>query len=289
MKSKVFMTHSEPFFSVVIPTYNRDEYLERAVRSVLRQSFKDFELLIVDDGSTDGTKDYLSKLKSNFCSTSRLKVINQKNSGVSAARNIGIRESSGKWIAFLDSDDEWSKKKLEIQKKYIERNPSCMWCHGNERWIRNGEHLNQKKIHRKSGGDLFIRSLDLCLISPSTVVINRCLFEELGYFKEDFIVCEDYDLWLRFLLKHKIGFCEELLITKYGGHEDQLSKRYKAMDYYRVKSMLALLDEVKSTDRKEAVKKVLKIKCMILISGYKKFGNVKHLEEIEGILRSIEN
>ena len=181
------------------------------------------------------------------------------------------------------------KRSLRFKKIILKKNPSFRWCHGNERWVRNGKHLNQKKIHLKTGGDLFIRSLDLCLISPSTVVIHRSLFKEYGDFKEDFIVCEDYDLWLRFLLNNEVGFCKETLITKYGGHDDQLSQKYKAMDYYRVKSMYTILNKVMSVEKKEAVKKILTKKCNILISGYKKFGNLKHLQEIEGILKTLDS
>ena len=281
-------SNKKPFFSVIIPTYNRSYTLKRAVKSVLKQTHKDFELIIVDDGSTDETRDYLSELKIKF-PTKKLIVISQDNKGVSAARNEGIKKSSGEWIAFLDSDDEWNKRKLEIQKKYIEKNPRIRWCHGNERWIRNGEHLNQKKIHQKDGGDLFNRSLGLCLISPSTVVIHRCLFQELGSFKEDFIVCEDYDLWLRFLNKYDIGFCKEVLITKYGGHDDQLSKKFKAMDYYRVKSMSSILPFIINKARVFAVKKQIQKKCAILISGYEKFGNIEKLEEIQMILNKVNN
>ena len=280
-------SNKKPFFSVIIPTYNRNHTLKRAVKSVLKQTHKDFELIIVDDGSNDETSDYLSELKVKF-PTKKLIVISQDNKGVSAARNEGIKNSSGEWIAFLDSDDEWSKRKLEIQKKYIEKNPRIKWCHGNERWVRNGEHLNQKKVHQKDGGDLFLRSLGLCLISPSTVVIHHRLFQELGNFREDFVVCEDYDLWLRFLNKYEIGFCEEVLITKYGGHDDQLSKKFKAMDYYRVKSMNSILPVISNQERVSAVKEQIQKKCVILISGYKKFGNIENLEEIQMILNKVK-
>jgi GT2 family glycosyltransferase len=281
-------TKFKPFFSVIIPTYNRREYLERAIRSVLKQNEKDFELIVVNDGSTDGTEEYLKYLKNEY-KTDQLVILKQENEGVSSARNLGVIKSRGEWVAFLDSDDEWHKKKLQIQKKYLNENQQVIWCHGNERWMRNGSHLNQKEVHKKEGGDIFLRSLELCLISPSTVVINREVFLAFDGFDESFVVCEDYDLWLRILNKYPIGFCPEVLITKFGGHEDQLSRKYKAMDYYRVKSMYSILKDIDKVERLEVIKNEITKKCRILISGYKKFNNLENLKEVEGILYEVTN
>ena len=274
---------SRPFFSVVIPTYNRMPLLERAVKSVLKQTCKDFELIVVDDGSTDETQKYLSALRDKF-KNAPFEILRQDNAGVSSARNLGIQKSKGRWVAFLDSDDEWQKNKLSIQKKYLEENPEIFWAHGNEKWIRDGNFLNQKKVHQKEGGDIFTRSLGLCLVSPSTVVIKKELFDQLGSFNEEFIVCEDYDLWLRFLNKYPVGFCPEVLITKYGGHDDQLSQRYKAMDYYRVLSIDRLLPKIVSEKNKNEAKKVLVKKCQILLAGYKKYQHPEKENKIKRIL-----
>ena len=262
--------------SVIIPTYNRSSVLSRAIDSVLRQSFRDFELIVVDDGSTDNTKNLIEQY------SDQITYIYQDNKGVSAARNLGLKHATGEWVAFLDSDDEWKKKKLEKQIAFIEKNPLFQWSHGNEKWLRNGKHLNQKKIHQKSGGDIFERSLHLCLISPSTVIIKRDLLQRMNGFDPEFIVCEDYDLWLRILKDFPIGFIEDELIIKHGGHDDQLSHKYKAMDYYRVKSIDQLLPKL-SDDQKESARHVLLKKCEILINGYRKHQNYKDLKEIEEI------
>ena len=142
--------------SVIIPTYNRSSVLSRAIDSVLRQSFKDFELIVVDDGSTDNTKELIEKY------SDQITYIYQDNKGVSAARNKGLEHAKGEWIAFLDSDDEWKKKKLEKQIAFIEINPLFQWSHGNEKWLRNGKHLNQKKFI-KNLEVIFFKGLSICV------------------------------------------------------------------------------------------------------------------------------
>lgn len=270
--------------SVIIPTFNRARFLKRAVDSVLAQTYKDLELIVVNDGSCDDTFEMLAHI-----ADSRLKIIHlESNVGVSKARNIGFSHSKGEWIALLDSDDEWLSHRLEIQMNYIDSMPAFYpLIHGEEIWIRNGKRINQKKIHQKSGGDLFERSLELCLISPSASLIHRKCWEEFNGFDEDFVVCEDYDLWLRLTSKYEVGFINEPIIIKYGGHDDQLSIRYKAMDYWRVKSIDQLLRSKTSlTDvkKKKAIEVILK-KSQILRNGYLKHENLEHLEFVEEILR----
>lgn len=273
----------KPFFSVIIPTYNRESVLPRAVESVLAQSYQSFELIIVDDGSTDKTFQYLQGLKD-----PKVRLIALKNGGVSRARNEGVRISQGEWIAFLDSDDEWLAEKLNIQYRFIQEHPDYKIHHGEEIWIRNGKRVNPMKKHQKSGGDQFLPSLKLCLISPSTVVLRRDLYESLGGFREDYPVCEDYDLWLRILKDHSVGFSREFLIKKYGGHEDQLSRKYFAMDYWRVKTLVALLKEKElSSEREEELRSVLAFKIKVLIQGYSKHQNFVRLKEIQQIKKEL--
>ncbi|WP_281951107.1 glycosyltransferase family 2 protein [Nitrosophilus kaiyonis] len=261
-----------PKFSVIIPVFNREKFISRAIESVLNQSYKNFELIVVDDGSTDNTSKIIKKYP--------IKIITQQNRGVSAARNAGIKASKGEIIAFLDSDDEWKKDKLKIQANFFIKNPSYKIHQTDEIWIKNGKFLNKKKIHQKKEGYIFYDSLHLCLISPSAVAIKKELFDEVGLFREDFEVCEDYELWLRVTKKYPIGFSKEKMVIKYGGHQDQLSQKYFAMDRWRVKAMLPFCNDPK-------VKKVALKKCEILINGAKKHKNLEILKEFEPILHSL--
>ena len=259
---------------IIIPSYNRISFLKRAVESVYKQTYKNWNLIIVDDGSTDGThlEDYGSQSQ-----LFRLK----KNKGVSFARNHGIKNSSSNWIAFLDSDDEWLPAKLEKQIQLIKANPSVKWIHCDELWMRNKCLLNQKKKHKKSGGRIFDCCVLLCVVSPSAVLIKRELFEELGFFREDFPVCEDYELWLRLSASYKIAFIKESLVIKQGGHLDQLSKKYKAMDYWRIKALIPFLEDTRlSSGEKQKVRQSIIRRSEILLKGYDKYNNFQNYEEI---------
>jgi GT2 family glycosyltransferase len=170
--------------------------------------------------------------------------------------------------------------------EYALDNPEIDIIHTNERWVRNGQHLNQHKKHRKEGGDIFERSLQLCLISPSSVMIRRSLFERVGLFDPLMTVCEDYDLWLRITSTNQVGFIEEVLIIKRGGHQDQLSHRFVAMDYWRVLAIDKLLRQGQLSDQQSQVAvRVLLKKCEILLKGYKKHNNMEHFPEVEEILQ----
>ena len=227
------------FLNVIIPVFNRPIFVERAINSVLNQTFQDFILTIVDDGSTDDTPRVLDK----FQGHPKVKIIRQENMGVSCARNMAFKSTSSTWICFLDSDDEWLPQKLEKQIAYLMLHPEHRLVHSEEFWIRNGVRVNQKTRHSKSDHHIFERSLELCLISPSTVILSSELFFKHGMFNESFVVCEDYDLWLKILSTEEIGFLPEFLVNKYGGHEDQLSTKYPAMDYWRIKSLMQLLSQ----------------------------------------------
>ena len=266
---------------IIIPSYNRKQLLKRAVSSVYQQTYQNWRLFIVDDGSTDGTHEEKYGNKSQLF---RLR----QNKGVSYARNYGIKQGQAEWLAFLDSDDEWQTHKLEKQIEYSYKNPNYSLIHCNELWIKNGKLLNQKKRHKKQGGRIFISSVDLCCISPSAVLVKREVFDELGFFKEHFPVCEDYDFWLRFSSRYEVGFLDFALVLKYGGHSDQLSKKYFAMDYWRVKALFPFLtDENLSPRERTQVKQVLIKKTEILLKGYKKHNNFANYAEIEKIHKSL--
>lgn len=267
--------NNKPLVSVIIPTFNRCHVIPRAINSVLNQKYKNIELIVIDDGSSDQTE---KLMREEFFAN---KYIKTDNNGVSAARNLGVNHANGKYIAFLDSDDEWMPKKVEKQVDFLESGEH-RWVHGEERWIRNGVRVNQKKIHKKSGGDIFNRSLHLCLISPSTVMMEKNLFIESGGFDERFIVCEDFDLWLRLLINHEIGFISDELIYKYGGHEDQLSAKFKAMDEYRIMAYEKLVRTKQiGQDRVNELREVALKKCDILIAGYTKHGHFEKAKNIK--------
>ena len=254
---------NQPDISVIIPTYNRAHILPRALDSVLAQTQLPIEIIVVNDGSTDGTKSVLSNYPG-------LKIIDQQHSGVSAARNIGLEHTNGEWIAFLDSDDEWLPEKLEQQWAAI-CNDDKLICHTEEIWIRNGQRVNPMKKHQKFGGMIYERCLPLCVISPSSVMIHRSVFHDVGLFDETLEVCEDYDLWLRICAKYSVLFIDEPLMVKYGVHEDQLSRKHWGMDRFRVKALEKMLDsEELNEDLRRATIEMLILKCKIIINGMKK-------------------
>ena len=218
--------------SVIIPTYNRCDLLKRAINSVIKQTITPKEIIIVDNGSTDQTYQMVSLL------FPEINYFIEKKRGVSAARNKGILESKSKWIAFLDSDDTWKPTKLEKQMEFsIFNQDKYRIIHTDENWYRNKKFLNQLKKHKKSGGNIFKNSLRLCCISPSSVILKKKIFEEYGLFDENLDVCEDYDMWIRITSKEEVGFLNSPLVSKYGGHSDQLSKKFWGMDRFRIKSL----------------------------------------------------
>lgn len=275
---------------VIIPTYNRREYLERSINSVLNQSYKSFRLFIVDDGSDDGTKDFLfqkfSKQIGEEDKSSQINYIQASPegvpSGVSRARNIGVYHGNGDLIAFLDSDDEWLENKLALQVEYFKKNPDIPLVHGEEIWVRKGVRVNPKKKHQKSGGDIFQRCLKLCLISPSAAVMKRDTLMELGGFDETFTVCEDYDLWLKLTAKYTVGFIQEPVIIKYGGHTGQLSQKYFAMDSWRVKSMRNLYEKADlGPEQKREVCLEIQNKAKILATGFAKHNKQEEAQKYQ--------
>ena len=267
--------------NVIIPTFNRFSVLSRAIESVLKQTYKNFDLTIVDDGSTD---DSYSLVKTYF-DDKRVHYIRTDNRGVSAARNLGVCLTRGEFVSFLDSDDEWLEDKLEKQIDLLKEQPELKCIHGEEIWIRNGKRVNKKKIHQKFGGSVFEKCLDLCFISPSSVLIKRDLYKEMNGFDEDYAVCEDYDLWLKITSLHDIGFVKTPIMNKYGGHEDQLSSKYFAMDYFRIKSLDRIVQiRDLSASRKEQVIDTIIKKASILLKGYEKHENFKDHAEIKNIL-----
>ena len=254
--------------SVVITSYNRMNYLIESLPSVLNQSFKDIEVIVVDDGSKDGTRAYVEFAKE---SDKRVRYVREPGVGVSGARNRGIVESKGEYICFLDSDDLWLPKKLEIQfREMVSKGYYISYT--DEIWIRKGRYVNPGKKHRKFGGWIFERCIPLCIISPSSVMIKREVFSRVGLFDETFYVCEDYDLWLRICSIYPVLYIDKKLIVKRGGHPGQLSATW-GRDAYRVRSLLKVLNSPYLTrdQRKLVLKDVLR-RMDILKKGFAKNG-----------------
>lgn len=256
-----------PLVSVIIPTFNRARFIAQAVESVLLQSYSDLELLVVDDGSTDQTQVALQPY------AGHIRYFRQDNSGVSAARNHGIRESSGELIAFLDSDDRWHKDKLKYQVELFKTHPNTAVCYTDEIWIRGGRLVNAKNKHAKYSGCIFENVLPLCIISPSAVMLRRSVFLNVGLFDESLPVCEDYDMWLRVALRYPVHFIPIPLIVKQGGHNDQLSAKYWGLDRFRVRALEKLLaNNPLDTHQRVLVLNQLVRRCTILSEGCLKRG-----------------
>lgn len=254
-------TDTPPVVSVIIPTYNRGWILQNAIDSVLTQDYPHLELIVVDDGSTDNTADVLAGYKD------RIRVLNRANGGVSAARNLGIAKCRGRYIAFLDSDDAWMPQKISSQIDFFNDHPEALICQTEEIWIRNGLRVNPKKRHQKPSGMIFERSLALCLVSPSAVMIDRRLFERVGIFDESLPACEDYDLWLRVSCRYPVYLLERPLVAKHGGHADQLS-RAPGLDRYRIQSLTKLIAGGTLSDSQyRAAVETLKKKCAVYANG----------------------
>lgn len=265
--------------SVVIPTFNRGWILAEAIDSVLSQTYAPFELIVVDDGSDDDTAAVLAGFEG------RITVIRQENRGVSAARNAGAAASTGRYLAFLDSDDLWLPEKLAVQVDYLDCRPDAMICQTEEIWIRNGKRVHPKRRHRKPSGWIFEASLALCLVSPSAVMMRRGLFERYGGFDESLPACEDYDLWLRIGSRWPIYRIDRQLVVKRGGHADQLS-RQSGLDRYRVRSLAHLLKSDALTPlQQQAAAAALVQKASVYAAGCRKRGRVVEAMQYEALVR----
>ena len=264
-----------PTVSVIVPTYNRAHCLSRALDSILNQTHPINEIIVVDDGSNDHTyellKQHYPQINYHF----------QTNQGVSTARNYGIQLAQSPWIALLDSDDAWHPKKIETQFQALRDQPTAL-CHTNEVWIRHGVRVNAMKKHRKGSDNLFERSLERCLISPSSALIKKDLLISIGLFDEDLPACEDYDLWLRITAHQTTTFVDEALTIKYGGHEDQLSQKHWGMDRFRIASLHKLLQHHNLSKQQQAqTRAVLNKKIQIVLTGARKRQNRKHIQQLE--------
>lgn len=265
--------------SVIIPTFNRASFLGAAISSVLGQDFfrrggpeHCFELLVIDDGSSDRSREIAESFGPPVV------YHNQPHRGVSAARNRGLKLSRGEFISFLDSDDLWRKEKIGVQMGFFKAFPAAKVCYTEEVWIRRGARHNPMKKHQKYSGWIFDKVLPLCLLSLSSCLFRREVFEELGGFDESLPVCEDYDYGIRLAQRYPVYLISRPLIVKHGGHPDQLSRRYWGMDRFRIRALEKALESGLESWQEKLVKAELVKKCRILAAGLEKRGKEKEAE-----------
>ena len=238
-----------PKVSVIIPTYNREEFITETINSVLNQTYKDFEIIVVDDGSTDNTKQKLESFKS------KIKLIEQKNSERAIARNNGVKNSKGKYLAFLDSDDIWIKNKLEKQVELLDSKPEVILTYGQS--LRINEHGQKIKIAKRQlegySGKVFERLLLRNFIVSATPIIRREYFDKTEGFQTKYIPYEDWEFWLRFSLLGKFYFFNNPF-AYYRIHKNQSVKLVNAEKIEKVTSLL-LEDSFKLKGDIDEVKK----------------------------------
>jgi glycosyltransferase involved in cell wall biosynthesis len=270
--------------SVILPTYNRAEYISAALDSLFAQTFQRWECIIIDDGSTDNTLQVLASYED-----PRVVYIYQDNQGVSAARNVGISRCKGDMIALLDSDDEWLPKKLERQCAYMRANGFEI-CQTDEIWIRNGKRVNQKRKYTKPEGWFFEASLEMCLISPSCTMLTRRAWDEVGPFDVEMPSCEDYDMWLRACLKYPVGLLPEKLTIKHGGRPDQLSNCVPCADLHRIRALIKILQcgDLDATQHAFALAELGK-KVEIYRQGCEKRGKVDEANRVWNLFCIVRN
>lgn len=270
--------------TVVIPTYNRRESLARALASVYAQTLPASQIIVVDDGSTDDTCQWLKE------AYPQVDYLWQPNRGVSSARNVGIREASQPWIALLDDDDEWLPGKLESQFQRLRESPEIKICHCEEIWIRNGRRVNAGKRHAKPEGDIFVECLPLCAMSPSSILIHRDVWARVGLFDEQLPACEDYDLWLRIAARYPVALVKEPQIKKYGGHADQLSRAFWGMDRFRIRALQRLLGSGSlRADQYRAALAILTEKTRVYSAGASKRGRHEEVSQLQQTLAELSS
>lgn len=252
--------------SVIIPTYNRKHIIEGAIKSALNQTFKDYEIIVVDDGSTDGTKEFLESLHL------PITIISKENGGVSSARNVGIHNAKGKYIAFLDSDDAWLPDKLKAQVEYLESRPNIPLVYTDEYIEVNREILSQTRFQRADVGseikDNFLLSgfVQKTPIHTSAVMVQKSVLDEVGYFNETLKIHEDSELWNRISKKYKFGYIDiPLAIFRYKDGVEHLMKDFHSESSKEEgRKYLKLYEEMHKGDMTDEIRKSIEESYEIL-------------------------
>lgn len=267
--------------TIVIPAFNRPRRLRRAVDSVLEQTWFDFELVVVDDASTEdmsGVRDCVEQ-------AGRRWLRFEEKRGPAAARNAGVAAATdGEWIAFLDSDDTWLPEKLDRQLLWHREHPNIAISQCEEVWVRDGVRMKKPaRLRQPESGRVFELCANRCCLSASCVLMSRELWNRFGGFDERFWVCEDYELWLRISLENEIGFVPGNLVEKQGGHPDQMSVSFRAIDRWRVWALMKLAGTGLPAGRHAVVIAAIAEKAGILVKGARKreLAEVDFYREIE--------
>ena len=273
---------SNKYFSVIIPTHNRSEIVIDSIESILKQTYKYYEIIVIDDASTDNTVNKLTKLYSKNTSISIIS--HKQNMGVSYSRNIGIQQAQYDWICFLDSDDLWDDSKLYKYNQAINiHNPD--YIHSNEIWMRNNKIVKQPKNFAKYGDDITKRCIKQCLFSTSTLCISKKILLEYKMYDESLPVCEDYNLFLKLILDNKTSyFIEEALTIKRAGICKQLSFSNYNLEIYRFISLVKISKTLSSNHHYyKDVQAELVRKQLIVEKGAIKYNNTDLIQLIESL------
>lgn len=193
----------EPLVSVIIPTYNRLELLKETVESVRNQSFRDFEIIVVDDGSTDGTAEWLK-------GRSDIRSLSQTNSGIATSRNNGAAIARGRWLAFLDHDDLWARDKLANQMEFISKNSEVALVAA--RHVRLGNRYRVPRRPKWIKGDLFVKAYSESFIHTSSVMIRKDVFDAIGGFPPRYRFADEFDVWLAISRDFTIAYFDKPLV-----------------------------------------------------------------------------
>lgn len=272
--------------SVVIPLYNKEEFITECLRSVLDQTFTEFELLIVNDGSTDKS---LDKVK--LINDDRINVISINNSGVSIARNTGIQKAKFHWIAFLDADDWWERTFLEEIIKAIKEYPqNKLFASGRSRVFKNQieryEHEFLPEDDKSHNLNYFkVISKYLPLINASNVVIKKSLFFEKGFFREGQLNHEDHDLWMRLCIKEEVVFVNKnLSFYRKDNINSSSYRKYMASDFYTYLGTIIEVKDQLTLSEKRYFRKYYN--NFILLTFIKNYGDYSKIEEVDVFLLS---
>ena len=272
-----------PLVSVIIPTHDRRALVMEAIDSVRAQSHEPIELIVVDDGSTDGTPERLR-------AEPGIRLLRIDHTGrPGAVRNAGVAIATGEYIAFLDSDDLWMPDKLTLQMELLRASPGVPIVHSRELWLRDGRPVSQSGQRHRRAGWLFADAVRKCIIGPSTVVLHRDVLGAVGGFREDLEIAEDYELWLRVTVRFPVAYCDRPLVTKRAGHGDQLSERYGQIERFRIDALAPLVAADRWTEPERSIaRRELARKCRIHAAGAGKRGRDAEAARYEALAADAE-